>query len=84
MYRSRNILFVVVKFPEENESLFVVPLTWIQSTSSGILCRWPPVGMSARKAAKNRVLPTDEWETFNAVPVHYSSKYSDNFISIWF
>lgn len=76
MYRFSHVLYAVVKFPEENGVLSVVPFSWLSTTSPGTLCRWPPSNVPTKKASKKLLIPTDEWGTYNAVPVHYSSKLS--------
>lgn len=74
--------YAVVKFPDESGCLSIVPISWLVTTSSGTLCRWPPANVSLKKASKKLANPTDEWKSYKAIPVHYSSKLLSSFFSI--
>ena len=67
--------YAVVCFPEENNSLSVVPSKWLSSQDNTDLykCRWPVAG-NVKKASKKQLAPTEDWPSFKAKVIHFSRK----------
>lgn len=74
--------YAVVSFPEENDAMFVVPVSWLSNSTdtTGLYsCRWPKD--NAQKASRKLKDPSDDWETHKAHVVHFSSMF---FLFIYF
>lgn len=74
-----EVKFVVVEFPDENDSLFVVPESWIvPSNDDGQgVCLWPKDGDTGTitKSAKAAKPPEAGWLSFRANVKYRSSKF---------
>lgn len=80
---SQCLQFAVVNFLEEN-SVAVVPRTWLENSSSTPRCYYPPSGwprrgsreVQLRKATKSISDPDVNWPLFDVKVMHLYSKYS--------
>nr|XP_037271837.1 uncharacterized protein LOC119163864 [Rhipicephalus microplus] len=57
-------LFAVVTFPEEQDKVAVVPLSWL--TEDRAQCHWPPKrrGVRVEDLLRDRVDPTAAWQKY--------------------
>ncbi|XP_075556522.1 uncharacterized protein LOC142588568 [Dermacentor variabilis] len=65
----------VVKFPEENGCLAVVPTSWLAQNED--LCFWPQCvkGSEVKSMVKNQVAPQQDWGTYPVVVMARCSTY---------
>ncbi|KAL3184114.1 hypothetical protein MRX96_000187 [Rhipicephalus microplus] len=59
-------LFAVVTFPEEQDKVAVLPLSWL--TEDRAQCHWPPKrrGVRVEELVQDRVDPTAAWQKYPA------------------
>ncbi|KAL3237656.1 hypothetical protein MRX96_048170 [Rhipicephalus microplus] len=71
-------LFAVVTFPEEQDKVAVVPISWL--TEDRAQCHWLPKrrGVRVEELVRDRVDPTAAWQTYPVCLVAHCSNEDHN------